>query len=499
MDEPTARDYLARGLYEITKKNPDWTRRENYYRGRQDLPFAPEGVNAEYLSLREMSVANWLSLAMDAPVQRCRADGFRTGRDKEADLTAWNEVWQPNKLDARQRIPYTQMVVHGRGLMSVWPNTKDRKSPIIRPENGARVHLEMDPEDPFTVKWTVKTFTIAAPPSSVLWVPPANDQRVPTEVAYVYDDESWARFEKPGLSGVEGGAALIAGNWELKDAGANPLGEAPFVPFDNRVDADGVPQSGIEPLMPAQDAINTIRFNTLLAMQFSAFRQRVFVGYDPVQRDGQNNIMHRMQADGTTPVLDGNGQKVPIINSPGRIGVDRALVFPGGDTKVFDLAESNLSNYSEVLGEFLTQLFAVGQIPPQYLLSRMANLSGDALAGAESTLASLVSDLQRWMGESLEQVMRLANRARGEQEADLASEVIWADAEARSFAQIIDAITKLISVNFPREAAFELIPGATPQKVKRWMDMSASEAMDPLMQQILKDTSGVNPVAPSGA
>lgn len=495
MDEPTARDYLARGLYAISQKANDWKKREDYYRGDHDLPFAPEGVNAEYLALREMAIANWVALAMDAPIQRCRADGFRTGRDSDADMATWNEVWQPNKLDARQRIVYSQMVVHGRGLMSVWPNAKNRKSPVIRPENGKRVHLEMDPEDPFTVKWAVKTFQIAAAPPTGLWVPPAADNRKPIDVAVVYDDDNWARFERIGL--VDNPAVTTGGNWEFKKGGKNPLGESPFVAFDNRVDADGVPQSAIEPLIPAQDAINTIRFNTLLAMQFSAFRQRVFVGYDPVQRDAQGNPMIRKNPDGTD-MVDANGLKVPVLNSPGRVGVDRALVFPGSETKVFDLQESNLKNYIDVLSEFLTQLFAVGQIPPQYLLSRMANLSGDALAGAESTLASLVTDLQRWMGESLEQVMRLANRARGEDEPDLASEVIWADAEARSFAQTVDAITKLISVQFPREAAFEMIPGATPPKVKRWMDMADDEATDPIASALLRD-AGVNVDPDAGA
>ena len=81
-------------------------------------------------------------------MQRCRADGFRTGRDKDADLTTWNEIWQPNKLDSRQRIVYSQMLVHGRGLMSVWPNAANKRSPIIRVESSKRVHLEPDPEDP---------------------------------------------------------------------------------------------------------------------------------------------------------------------------------------------------------------------------------------------------------------------------------------------------------------------------------------------------------------
>ena len=384
MDETTARDYLARGLSAITDKQHDWERREDYYRGKQDLPFAPEGVNAEYVALREQAIANWLALAMDTPIQRLRADGFRTGRKGDADERAWQEVWQPNKLDARQRVVYTQMFVHGRGLMSVWPNPANRKSPVIRPENGKRVHVEMDPADPFTSLWAVKTFSLTRGPQTPLWVPQPTPQGV--DVAIVYDSDSWVRYEKP--ASTSGNSALLPGEWTVTAGGTHDLGEPPFVTFDFKPDADGVPQSGIEPLIPAQDAINTIRFNTLLAMQFSAFRQRVFVGYDPVIRDADGNPTWRLAPDGVTPLLDPNGNKIPALSSPGRIGVDRALVFPGAETKVFDLPESNLDNYVKVLGEFLTQFFAVGQIPPQYLLSRMANLSGDALASAESTLSS---------------------------------------------------------------------------------------------------------------
>ncbi len=465
MDATTARDYLARGIAEIDSNKATWRRREDYYRGVQDLPFAPEGVNDEYLALRKQALANWLALAMDTPIQRLRADGFRTGRKGAADETAWNEIWQPNKLDSRQRIVYTQMVVHGRGLMSVWRNPVNRKSPVIRPESGERVHVEMDPEDPFTAKWAVKKIVrndLSA--VSTLWLPSTVEPQ--RTIAWVYDATTWARFER--------GGSLLTGDWQLVDGGEHPLGDVPFVCFDNRQDADGIPQSAIEPLMPAQDAINTIRFNTLLAMQFSAYRQRVFTGYDPVVRDDQGNPVYQTKADGSL-LLNAQGLKQPVLRSPGRIGVDRALVFPGEATKVFDLAESNLDNYIKVLGEFLSDLFAVGQVPPQYLLNRMANLSGDALAGAESTLQSLVSDLQRWTGESLEQVMRMANRARGDSDLDVASEVVWADAEARSFAQTIDGIVKLIAIKFPVEAGFEMIPGATPPKVARWMEMYRQE------------------------
>ncbi len=492
MDEATAREYLMIGLARISENRETWERRENYYRGKQDLPYAPPGVSAEYMQLREMAPANWLALAMDAPIQRLRVDGFRTGRESDADMAVWRDVWQANRLDARQRVVYTQMVVHGRGLMSVWRNAKNPKQPTIRPESTKRVHLEMDPEDPFTAKWAVKTFVIDAAPASALILPESAQSRS-TDVAFVYDDESWARFEKPRSGNLN--AVFTSGIWELKTGGPHGLGEVPFVAFDNRQDADGKPQSGIAPLIPAQDAINTIRFLTLLAMQFSGYRQRVFTGYDPVVKDAQGQPIFRTNSDGT-PMLDANGLPIPVLSQSGRVGVDRALVFPGENTKVFDMPESNLQNYITVLSEFLTQLFAVGQVPPQYLLSRMANLSGDALAGAESTLASLVSDLQQWVGESLEQVMRLASRARGESVDDVASEVIWADAEARSFSQTIDAITKLVSTGFPTQAAFEMIPGATPQKVNRWIQMRDDERNDPTLTAMTEKIFGAAAAAP---
>ena len=480
MDERQARDFLEIGVTELNKRERDWQRHEDYYHGKQDLPYAPEGVNEEYLELREMALANWLAIAMDAPIQRLRVDGFRTGRDSDADQRAWDDVWQANRMDARQRIVYSQMMVHGRGVVSVWPNEKNRSQPLVRPENGKRIHAEPDPEDPFSPLFVVKRWTVRDARLGARGVFAAPRTR---SVAVVHDGKTgdWFRFER--------GGNLFSGEWLVVDGDASPLGEQPFVFYDHKQDADGIPHSALAPLMSAQDAINTIRFNTLLAMQFSAFRQRVFVGYDPVVRDERGMPVWQKDSTGAL-ILDSNGQPQPVLNSPGRVGVDRALVFPGADTKVFDLAESNLKNYIEVLGEFLSDFFAIAQVPPQYLLSRMVNLSGDALAGAESTLASLVSDLQTATGESHEELMRKANKARGEDNPDIASEVIWGDGEARSFAQTVDAITKLISQGFPRSAAFEMIPGATQQKVRRWMELAGDEAVDPLIAGLLRPAPG---------
>jgi hypothetical protein len=463
VDATEARNHLDLGLARLKNQEKDWDKREDYFQGKQDLPYAPEGVNEEYEALQRMAIANLLEIAMNGPIQRLQADGFRTGRNEKADQAAWTELWQPNKLDSRQGIVYRQMFIHGRGVMSVSPNKANRKSPKIRPESSRRVWIEPNPEDPFEPLFTVKKFTVTDRAPSKLILP--DSMSTTKQVAYVYGENDWFKF------GALGGST----DWQLEASGQHNMNGNPFVPFDFNVDADGVPHPAITKLMPQQDAINTIRFNTLLAMQFSAFRQRVFTGFDPVVRDDKGRPLVKRDPNTNEPILDANGMQQPIVRSPGRVGVDRALVFPGDQTKVFDLAESNLDNYITVLDKFLNDFMVIGQIPPAYALTKMANTSGDAMSGAESTFQSLERDLKRAAGESLEQVMRLGNVARGEQEPDVASEVIWADTEIRSFAQIVDAIGKLITSGMSRKDAWSMLPNATPPKVSEWVENSDSD------------------------
>jgi hypothetical protein len=359
------------------------------------------------------------------------------------------------------------MLQHGRGLMSVWPNKQNKLRPRIRPESVDLVHLEPDPDDPFTPLWAAKVYDVDdvdnTAPGLVL---PSSYLRQKT-VGVVYDGQTIHRFERGGIRGT--------GDWTLVLEATHPMKRVPFSPYDYKPKITGEPHSGMGPLIRQQDAINTIRFNTLLAMQYSAYRQRIITGFDPRVLDEKGNPVYQKNPDGTIK-LDANGNPIPQLNSPGRVGVDRLLAFPGEKTSVFDLPESDLENYITVLDSFLTQFFSTGQVPPQYLLSQMANLSGDALAGAESTLASLVKELQLAAGEGNEGVAELAWYAMGEtKEFEPTSETNWADAEARSFSQIVDAITKLISQGFPKQAAFEMIPGATQQKVGRWMELIEDE------------------------
>lgn len=499
MDEATARARLNYGLTKLAARTEKYERRVRYYEGDHDLPYAPPGVNTEYEALRVQAVANWLRMIVDAPLQRLVAEGVRVNREGDADgkldRELWRRVWKRNKLDARQRITYVDLYMHGHAVVSVLRDEDAPGEVRVRPESWRTTYLHIDPDDVFAHDWAVRTYVSRALPPALGVLPDASSSTSATDhhVATVFDASEFVRFEKGGDTGF--------GDWEVVDSGRHGMRRLPFVaaPFLPNTEGHGV--SAVDPLIPQCDAVNTIRFNTLLAMQYAAFRQRVFTGFDPIRRREDGSIVYKVDATTGQEIVDAaTGERVPELNSPGRLGVDRALVFPGADTKVFDLAESNLGNYVTVLGEFLADLFAIGQVPPQYLLNRMANLSGDALAGAESTLASLVRDLRQALDNLWVEVLKLAGELIGEDLDDEDLEVLWGDGEARSFAQVVDAVVKLATTGFPKRAQWELIPGATLEKVDRWMELAAEEQAGALTSLLgMADATGANPTGtPTG-
>lgn len=476
-----AEEFLNIGVSALMSRQREFDHRQANYEGDQQLPYAPEGVSQEYEELRTQAIANWLQPAMDAPVQRMEAESISDDAGK-TDPAAWAD-WVAFDLETRQKIVYSQMIVQGRGVMSVSKTATQRKVKA-RVENSRRVYCHPHPEDPFETQFAVKMWVENQRPPTGLWLPAQAMAEVGSKlVAVVYDAVECVRFEKPGTDGV--------GGWTQVAVTEHGLGEIPFVEFGHSVDADNNTHTMIDQLIPMQNAINTIRFNTLLAMQFSAYRQRVATGYDPVLRDANGEVVYVKDADGNE-IVGIDGQPVPQLRPGGRIGVDRLLVFPGKDTKVFDLEESNLQNYITVYTKFLTDLFSKAQTPPQYGIDRMSNLSGDALAGAESTLTSLVADLKTEANSGIRKVLRLVDAARGVEPRDRRIE--WADTEPKSFAQIIDGVTKLIAAEFPRRGAYDMLPGATPTKVDAWMsqweDEQRARASTLMLDQFTSDGEG---------
>lgn len=455
--------------------------RWDLYKGEHPLPYAPAGVNEEYEALREMARVPLVRLAVRTAVQRLRVDGIRLGASDDRDKATW-AVWQANGLDSRQRLVYVHAAVFGRGIVGVWPDPARPDAPRITVEDPRSVHVEPDPADPFRPAWAVKRW--------------AEVRRTPlgiehtAQVALVYTDAYVWRYETDAPT-----TTWLGGEWSLVDGFANPLGRVPFVVFAPEMDADGSTASLVDPLEPMQKAIDTIRFDLLLAAQFAAYRQRIVTGYDPVLRDEDGNPVVKRDAEGN-PILDENGMEIPVTASPGRVGVDRLLVFDG-DAKVFDLAESNLNNYVTALDMLLSTFAATSQVPAQYLAGDFRNVSGDLMVATEATLLSFVKDLQTAYADAWETVFTLANIAVGKPEVPLGTEVVWADESPKSLAVVASAMSQMVPNGAPARMFLEMLPGATQTKVERWMAMSAESLSRALAGDLAAVMAGPKQEAPS--
>ena len=100
-------------------------------------------------------------------------------------------------------------------------------------------------------------------------------------------------------------------------------------------------------------------------------------------------------------------------------------------------------------------------------MGKLVNIAADALAAAQATEQRKLAAKRESFGESWEQVLRLAAEMDDDTEtaSDTEAEVVWRETEARSFAGVVDGITKLAQQGVPIQELLHLVPGMTQQQI----------------------------------
>lgn len=390
---------------------------ERYLAGDHDFPYMPKTAKSEYKHLAQRSITNWLPLIADTFAKGLFVDGYRPA--KAYDNAAPWTYWQANGLDARQTITHRGALEYGASYVLVLPGDR---SPLIRPLSPTRTHaLYADQDDEWPVYALVESGNDGA---GKLW------RLYDNEAAYTL--RIGKDSDKPQLLLTE----------------SHNLGVTPLVRFRSSLSDNS--KGIIFPLMTIQDRVNESVFSLMIALQYASFRQRWATGLAiPVAEDGK-----------------------PI--EPFKSAVDRLWVTDSPDAKFGDFDQTEVSGHLETYASTVRSMAAVAQTPPHVLLGDLVNLSADALAAAEASTQRKIGEYETIFGESWEQVLRLAAAADGDVASaqDESSEVRWRDTEARSLAQTVDALGKMVQMlGVPAEAAWERIPGVTDQDVERWKSL----------------------------
>lgn len=424
-----------------------------YVKNKAHDIYVPRQATREFRMLVDQSRFNVLPLVVKVISQNLFVDGYRTGDERE-NLPVWDEIWQPNRMDARQAGLYKMAVQYGYSYASVMPGNP---VPVITPYTPRKViarYQNLQDEWPQYVitlddklnqdEWGGLTDLSLDP----LW--PENCR------ISLYDDTTKWQLQRVG------------GAWKILEISEHGLEVCPFVKFwDSYDDLDEDSVGVVEPLLPVQRQLNQTTFSLLMAQQYAAFRQRWVTGM--------------------TIEEDVHGRPREPFNS----AVDKLFHAESPDTKFGEFEQTDLGGYLNSRDKLLMFISSVTQIPPNNLMvgSGISNLSAEALASLEAGLRRNVGEHQTSFGESVEQMIRLSGKAAGQMDVweNTSAQVVWRDTTPRSLAQVADALGKLATMlAIPPRVLWEKIPGTTQQDLEMWeTEADRYEAKEAARQQQL--------------
>jgi hypothetical protein len=440
-----------------------------WLRNQVDDIYVPADASDEYRALVAQAKAfSILPLVVTTVVQGLFVDGYRptgdSGRPASGEQSPLWELWQRNRMDARQVELFRPVVSYGTSFATVLPaelpdGSRSAKVSPLSPWRCTALYAEDDDE------WPVYAMTVP-------------DDRT---LDPVYRRPGAARLIGPPLARIFDATHVYV---MAVDPLGNPdtssitlfehgLGVCPVVRF-RKVDDDGSVALGkVEPLLSLQRQINQTSFGLLMAQHYSAFRQRWATGMT-IEQDEHGNV-----------------------RAPWVAAVNRVWQNESPDGRFGDFAETNLTGYLDSRDKGILFGSSVAQVPPHNLLigDGVSNIAAETLAALESAHQLDVGDHKTQLGESLEQVFRLAGLAMGDLDAwdDIAAEVSWRDTTPRSLGQIVDALGKMAAqLGIPVEALWTKIPGTTDQELARWKAMADEAGLMGELEALVNgpDTAG---------
>lgn len=415
---------ITRGLVEVRDRERDRLDRIRGYL-RDDVistrtgqvPWLPSGVPPEVQRLAVVSRVNMIRYVVAARTQGMFVDGFRPARASE-DLPAW-DVWQGNRMDARQIGVHRAAFAYGCSYVTVLPGIAgDRSVPIMRGASPRGMTVQYGDDDD--------------------WPLYALERR---HSGYrLIDDTAVHIVDVSGVDGVSYVRADVHGATFEGDA------VVPVVRVRETCDLDDPVVGLVEPLIFLQDQINTTTFALLVAQHYGAFRQRYIVGW---------------LAETEEQLLKASASKLwTFEDAP-------------SDIQIGEFGQTDLGGHIASREATLRHMATVSQTPAHELLGQLVNLSADALAAAEASHRRALGENQTSVGEAWEQALNLAGEMMGVETDPMAS-VVWRDTESRSLAQVADALGKLVQMlGVPAQELWERIPGVTQQEVERWAATAA--------------------------
>lgn len=457
------RDALIKSLDE---RQPIHKLYRDYYNGDHRLAYATSKFREAFGELFEAFADNWCGLVVDVAVERLEVQGFRFGED-DADEDAW-KMWQANGLDAGQIMLHEEAIKVGTSYLMVGPPRK--------------VNGEYVGEPVITVESPEECITASNPSNRRERLAGLKRYRDVNGdvICQVFTPERIATWKKRShiealqvLGVVIPGVAGAGGDWELVSDDPNPVEVVPLIPVENAPNLLTGGTSDLQPAIALNDAANKFFTDMIHASEYTSFPQRVVTGVE-IPRD---------------PVT-----QEPLPDEQLRAAVNRLWAFEDPAAKVHQLNPGELGQYVEGVEMSVQHLAAQTRTPPHVLLTKLVNISGDALIAAETGLVFRCVRKTTDFSDPHEDTQRVAfkwkavtgssaDKARDLERAEMTeAETIWKDPERKDPIVLSQSLTMKAAVGVPQEILWEEA-GYTPQQIKRMKELREAEEQKAMEQQ----------------
>ncbi|HLR84799.1 MAG TPA: phage portal protein, partial [Nocardioidaceae bacterium] len=225
------------------------------------------------------------------------------------------------------------------------------------------------------------------------------------------------------------------------------MGVCPIVRYANQLDLEGRAPGEVEPLIPLAARINKTDYDRMLAQHYNSWKVRYATNLEepPTSEEAERIKLKLRQSD----ILTGEGE-----------------------TQFGTLDETPLEGFIQAHDSDLEALGAASQTPVT-AFGKLINVSAEGLLEARTSLYARRDERQMLFGDSHTATLRLAAHAEGRAEDadDFEMTLKWADTEARTLNQAVDALGKAANMlGVPQEMLWNKIPGVDLTEVESWRE-----------------------------
>jgi len=393
LDESKLVDDLSRRLF---TSYTDDQRFDRYYEGTQRLAHIGLAVPPELRKFE--TVLNWCRTVVDSVSDRMRMKAFYLpGEDRASE--ALRESWDYNNLDSESIAHHQEMLILGRGFVSVGANEEDPEFPLIQVENPRELAVDIDHRH-------------RRLRAAVRVMPSENDAPGTPSNAVLYLPDSTMRLKRH------------QGRWVVEDRDDHGLGRVPLVMFLNRRRVGqwtGV--SEMVDAIPLVDAAARSLTNLQLAGETHSVPQKYVLGMS--------------KGD----FVDAEGKPIPAWEAY----FNAIWANQNKDAKVGQFAASDLLNFHNTVDHYASKLAGLYGLPARYVGITSVNPAAEgAIRAEEARLILNVEKKAALAGDGWGWVMGLVERFRtGEWVSGSRIKTDWFDAGTPTYAQRADALTKM--------------------------------------------------------